>query len=116
MNIKPIKTKRDYHNALQRVEKLWNAKTNTSAGDELEVWTTLIESYENTHHPIDDPDPIELIKFRLDQMSITRDELAKLLGGKSRVSEILNGKRKLSFVMMKNLYKHLNIPAEIFFR
>jgi HTH-type transcriptional regulator / antitoxin HigA len=116
MNIRPIKTKRDHANALKRVNELWSAKPNTSDGDELDVLSTLIEAYENTHHAIEAPDPIEEIKFRLDQMNITREELAKLLGGKSRVSEVLNGKRKLSFTMMKNLHKHLNIPAASFFR
>lgn len=116
MNIKPIKTQRDYQQALQRVDILWNSKPNTPDSNELEVLATLIDSYERSHYPIDDPDPIELLKFRLDQMSLTKDELAKLLGGKSRVSEILSGKRKLSFTMMKNLHKHLNMPAEIFFR
>jgi HTH-type transcriptional regulator / antitoxin HigA len=116
MNIKPIKTKRDHTAALKRVDELWNAKANSPEGDELEVLSTLIAVYENEHTPIEAPDPIEALKFRLDQMSITREELAKLLGGKNRVSEVLNGKRKLSFAMMKNLHKHLNIPAASFFR
>lgn len=116
MNIKPIRTKHDYTNALKRIDELWNAKAGTPRGDELEILSTLIEAYENEHHAIEAPDPIEAIKFRLDQMSITREELAKLMGGKNRVSEVLNGKRKLSFAMMKNLHKHLHIPAASFFR
>lgn len=116
MNITPIRTKKDHSNALKRVDELWNAKANTPQGDELEILSTLIEAYENKHYAIDAPDPIEAVKFRLDQMSITREELAKILGGKNRVSEVLNGKRKLSFAMMKNLHKHLNIPAASFFR
>lgn len=116
MNIRPIKTKRDHARALKRVDELWNAKPNSPDGDELEVLSTLIEAYENRHHAIEAPDPIEEIKFRLDQMNITREELAKLLGGKNRVSEVLNGKRKLSYAMMKNLHKHLHIPAASFFR
>jgi len=116
MNIRPIKTKRNHVDALKRIDELWTAKPNTPEGDELEVLSTLIEAYENLHHAIEAPDPIEEIKFRLDQMNITREELAKLLGGKNRVSEVLNGKRKLSFTMMKNLHKHLNIPAASFFR
>jgi len=116
MNIRPIKTKRNHVDALKRIDELWTAKPNTPEGDELEVLSTLIEAYENLHHAIEAPDPIAEIKFRLDQMKITREELAKLLGGKNRVSEVLNGKRKLSFTMMKNLHKHLNIPAASFFR
>jgi len=116
MNIRPIRTKRDHVHALKRVDELWNARVNSPEGDELEVLSTLIEVYENDHRAIEAPDPIEALKFRLDQMSITREELAKLLGGKNRVSEVLNGKRKLSFTMMKNLHKHLNFPAAIFFR
>ncbi len=116
MNITPIRTKKDHSNALKRVDELWNAKANTPQGDELEILSTLIEAYENKHYAIDAPDPIEAVKFRLDQMSISREELAKILGGKNRVSEVLNGKRKLSFAMMKNLHKHLNIPAASFFR
>ncbi len=116
MNITPIRTKKDYSSALKRVDELWNAKANTPQGDELEILSTLIEAYENKHYAIEAPDPIEAVKFRLDQMSITREELAKILGGKNRVSEVLNGKRKLSFTMMKNLHKHLNIPEASFFR
>ena len=116
MNITPIRTKKDYANALKRVDELWNAKPNTPHGDELEILSTLLEAYENKYYAVESPDPIEAVKFRLDKMSTTREELAKLLGGKSRVSEILNGKRKLSFLMMKSLHKHLHIPAESFFR
>lgn len=113
MNIKPIKTEKDYNNALARVEELWSAKIDTEEGDELDVLITLIESYELKHYPIPPPDPIDAIKFRMEQMGMTNADMAKYLGSQSRVSEILNKKRKLTLGMIKTLYKDLKIPAEI---
>ena len=111
MNIKPIKTKRDYQAALKRIEQLWGSKENTPQGDEFEVLFTLVESYEEMHYPVPPPDPIEAIKFRLEQGEIDEKELTKILGGRSRKSEILSGKRKLSLNMIRALHKKLNIPA-----
>jgi HTH-type transcriptional regulator/antitoxin HigA len=112
MNIKPIKTKKDYNRALKRIEELWGAKENTPAGDEFEVLFTLVEAYEEKHYPIPPPHPIEAIKFRLEQKGADEKELIKILGGRSRKSEILSGRRKLSLAMIRELHDKLNIPAE----
>ncbi len=112
MNIKPIKTKKDYDKALKRIEELWGAKENTTAGDEFEILFTLVEAYEEKHYPIPPPHPIEAIRFRMEQGTIDDKELTKLLGGRSRKSEILSGKRKLSLNMIRTLHKKLKIPVE----
>lgn len=112
MNIRPIRTEADYQEALARVEQLWGSALNSPEGDELDVLATLIEAYEIEHYPILPPDPIEAIKFRMEQMGLTKSDLAKYLGSKSRVSEVLSGKRKLSLSMVKSLYKDFGIPAE----
>ncbi len=113
MNIKPIKTEQDYNNSIKRIEKLWGAKRDTFEGDELDLLVTIVESYEMKHYPIPTPNPIEAIKFRMEQMGITKAEMVKYLGSQSRVSEILNRQRKLTLKMVKSLYKGLKIPAEI---
>lgn len=113
MNIRPIKTEQDYSTALSRIEELWGAKKDTSEGDELDLLITLVESYEMKHYPIAPPDPIEAIKFRMEQMGMTKADMVQYLGSQSRVSEILNGKRNLTLGMIKSLYKGLKIPAEI---
>lgn len=112
MTIKPIKTERDYQNALKQIEKLWDAKPNTSKGDRLEVLVMLVEAYEHKHYKIEPPDAIEAIKFRMEQLGLKQSDLAKYLGGRSRASEVLNRKRKLTVDMMRSLRKHLAIPAE----
>jgi HTH-type transcriptional regulator / antitoxin HigA len=112
MTIKPIKTERDYRKALKEIENLWDAKPNTSMGDRLDVLVTLVEAYEQKHYQVDPPDPIEAIKFRMEQLDLKPSDLAKILGGRSRVSEVLNRKRKLTVEMMRSLRKHLAIPAE----
>lgn len=112
MTIKPIKTERDYQNALKQIEKLWDAKPNTAKGDRLEVLVTLVEAYEEKHYKIEPPDAIEAIKFRMEQLGLKQSDLAKYLGGRSRVSEVLNRKRKLTVDMMRSLRKHLDIPPE----
>jgi HTH-type transcriptional regulator/antitoxin HigA len=112
MKIKPIKTKTDHHRALKRIEVLWGAKENTPAGDEFEVLFTLVEAYEEKHYPIPPPHPIEAIRFRLEQKGVDEKELIKILGGRSRKSEILSGRRKLSLAMIRELHDKLNIPAE----
>src|SRR5947199_4821664 len=112
MKIKPIRTKEDYKNALERVEKLWNAKPHSPENDELEILFTLIEAYERVHYPIAPPHPIEAIKFRMDQLGLKSSDLAKYLGYKSRASEILSGKRKLTVEMMRKMYRELGVPAE----
>ena len=113
MEIRPIKTEEDYNTSVRRIEVLWGAKKDTPQGDELDLLVTLVESYEMKHYPIAPPDPIEAIKFRMEQMDMTKADLVQYLGSQSRVSEILNGKRKLTLGMIKSLYKGLKIPAEI---
>ena len=113
MEIRPIKTEEDYNTSVRRIEVLWGAKKDTPQGDELDLLVTLVESYEMKHYPIAPPDPIEAIKFRMEQMDMSKADLVQYLGSQSRVSEILNGKRKLTLGMIKSLYKGLKIPAEI---
>jgi HTH-type transcriptional regulator/antitoxin HigA len=113
MNIKPIKTEQDYQDALNRLEAIFDAKSGTSEGDELEILGLLIDDYENKHFPIDLPDPIEAIKFRMEQLGYTQNDLSKILGQKSRASEILNKKRKLSLEMIRKLNQILNIPTNV---
>ena len=112
MNIKPIKTKKDYQNALNRLEVIFDAKPNTNEGDELEILSLLIDNYEKEHDPIESPDPIEAIKFRMEQMGYKQKDLADIIGYKGRVSEILNKKRKLTLEMIRNLNEKLNIPLD----
>ena len=112
MTIAPIKTARDYERALRRIEQLMDAKQGTKDGNELDVLTTLVESYEATHHAIRPPDPIEAIKFRMDQLGMTRKDLETMLGGRGRVSEILSKKRGLSLEMIRRLHRKLRIPLE----
>lgn len=116
MTIKPIKTERDYRKALKQIEKLWDAKPHTPKGDLLEVIVTLVEAYEQKHYRIEPPDAIEAIKFRMEQLGLKQSDLARYLGGRSRVSEILNRKRKLTVDMMRSLRKHLDVPAESLLR
>lgn len=113
MTIKPIKTKKDYHQALERLEAIFDAKKGTTDGDELEVLSILIEKYEQERFPIDLPNPIEAIKFRMEQMGYNQTDLAKVIGLKSRASEVLNKKRKLSLDMIRQLHTKLNIPTNV---
>ena len=113
MDIRPIKTEKDYNNAISRIEQLWGAKKDTIEGDELDLLVTLVESYEMKHYPITPPDPVDAIKFRMEQMGMTKADMVKYLGSQSRVSEILNRKRSLTLSMIKSLYKGLKIPPEI---
>lgn len=112
MTIKPIKTANDYRKALKEIEKLWDAKPNTPAGDRLDVLATLVEAYERAHYEVLPPDPVEAIKFRMEQMGLKASDLGKILGGRNRASEVLNKKRNLTVEMMRSLRKHLSIPAE----
>lgn len=112
MNIFPITSKRDYERALTRIEDLMDAKPGTRTGDELDILTTLVEAYEAKHHAIGPPDPIEAIKFRMDQLGMTRKDLEAVLGGRGRVSEVLSGKRGLSLHMIRRLHRRLRIPLE----
>ncbi|MFZ1806295.1 MAG: helix-turn-helix domain-containing protein [Cyclobacteriaceae bacterium] len=113
MNLRPIKTKKDYQNALERLEVIFDAKKGTKEGDELEIWGILIDQYENDNFPIELPDPIEAIKFRMEQLGYNQTDLARVVGLKSRASEILSGKRKLSLDMIRQLHEKLNIPTDV---
>jgi HTH-type transcriptional regulator / antitoxin HigA len=113
MEIRPIKTENDYNLAIQRIEKLWGANKNSPNGDELDLLTTIVEAYEIKHFPILPPDPVDAIIFRMEQMNMTKSDMAKYIGSQSRVSEILGRKRQLTLKMVKSLYKGLKIPAEI---
>lgn len=113
MTLRPIKNKKDYQAAIQRLEKLFDARPGSPAGDELEVLGILIDNYEKTHCPIDLPDPIEAIKFRMEQLGYSQSDLAEVVGLKSRASEILSRKRKLTLEMIRNLHNTLNIPTDV---
>ena len=113
MNIKPIKTQKDYELAMLRLDTLFDAKKGTAKGDELEVLSLLIDKYENDNFPIELPDPIEAIKFRMEQLGLTQNDLAEVVGQKSRASEILNRKRKLSLEMIRQLHSSWRIPTEV---
>jgi HTH-type transcriptional regulator/antitoxin HigA len=110
---KPIKTKKDYEQALDRLELIFDAKKGTEKGDELEILGILIDNYENEKFPIGFPDPVEAIKFRMEQLGYNQTDLANVVGLKSRASEILNRKRKLSLEMIRQIHNSLNIPTEV---
>ena len=114
--MKPIRTKADYARALVEVERLWGAKSGTRDGDRLDILATLIDVYETEHYPIDRPDPVEAIKFRMEQLGLTRKDLEPLIGTRTRVSEVLNRKRSLSIGMIRRLHEHLGISAEVLIR
>ena len=111
--MKPIKTETEYQQALQRLEVIFDARPGTSEGDELEILGILIDQYEQLHFPIDLPDPVEAIKFRMEQLNYNQNDLARILGLKSRASEILNRKRKLSLEMIRRLHEILHIPTDV---
>lgn len=113
MNIKPIKSEEDYQNAMKRLESIFDAPLNTPEGDEVEILGMLIDNYEKLYFPIDLPDPIEAIKFRMEQLNYTNQDLAQIIGLKSRVSEVLNKKRKLSINMIRKLHDVLSIPTDV---
>ncbi len=111
--IRPIRTDADYEAALAEVERLWGAKSGTPKGDRLDVLATLIEAYEDRYFPIDPPDPIEAIKFRMEQQGLTRRDLEVLIGTRSRITEVLSRKRGLSIAMIRRLHEKLGISAEV---
>lgn len=115
-DLKPIRNEKDYEQALSELEELWGAKTGTPKGDRLDILATLIEAYEAEHYPMDPPDPIEAIKFRMEQQGLTRKDLEKVLGTRTRVSEVLNRKRGLSINMIRALHEKLGISAEVLIR
>ena len=114
--LKPIRTKADYEKALAEVERLWGAKSGTPKGDRLDILATLIDAYEAEHYPMDPPDPIEAIKFRMEQEGLTRKDLEPLIGTRTRVAEVLNRKRSLSIGMIRRLHERLGISADVLIR
>jgi HTH-type transcriptional regulator/antitoxin HigA len=116
MNIKPIRTKADYRAALKDVDTLMGAKVNTAEGERLDVLVTLIEAYERKHFPLELPDPVEAIKFQMDQKGLTPKDLEPMIGRLNRVYEILNHKRPLTLKMIWKLHRGLDIPAESLIR
>ena len=113
MKLKPIKNENDYNQALERLEKIFDAKPGTKEGDELEILGILIDNFEKENFPIELPDPIEAIKFRMEQLDYSQNDLAEVIGLKSRASEILNKRRKLSLDMIRKLTEKLHIPSEV---
>ncbi len=114
--VKPIRTGRDHAAALKEVARLWGSRTGTPEGDRLDVLATLVDAYEAARYSMDPPDPIEAIKFRMEQQGLTRKELANILGTRTRVSEILNRRRPLSIRMIRRLHDKLGISAEVLIR
>jgi HTH-type transcriptional regulator/antitoxin HigA len=113
MKPKVLKTEAEYEAALQRVDRLMDASIGTARAEELELWTWLVERYEEEHHPFDPPDPIEAILFRMEQQGLKQVDLIPFIGSKSKVSEVLNRKRPLSLGMVRSLSEGLGIPAEV---
>ncbi|AZV38977.1 transcriptional regulator [Komagataeibacter xylinus] len=115
-DLKPIRNEADYDAALEEVGRLWGAKNGTLNGDRLDVLATLIDAYEAKHHPIDPPDPVEAIRFRMEQQGLTRKDLEPMIGPRNRVADVLNRKRGLSIDMIRQLHDGLGISAEVLIR
>src|ERR1700731_1563841 len=114
--LKPIRTKADYNDALVEVERLWGAKSGTPKGDRLDVLATLIDAYEARHYPMDPPEPMDALQFRMEQLGLTRKDLEPLIGTRARVAEVMNRKRSLSIDMIRPLHQHLGISADVLIR
>ena len=115
-DVKPIRTKKDYAAALAEAERLWGAKRGTASGDRLDAIATLIDTYEAEHFPIEAPDPIETIEFRMEQRGMTRKDPEPLIGARTRVAEVLNRKRSLAIGTIRRPHDVLGIPAEVLIR
>lgn len=115
-DVKPIRTEADYDAAMEEVASLWGAASGTPEGDRLDVLATLIDAYEAKHHAMDAPDPIEAIKFRMEQQGMTRKDLEDIIGTRTRIAEVLNRKRSLSIGMIRRLHDRLGISAEVLIR
>src|ERR1700730_3087242 len=114
--LKPIRTKADYNDALAEVERLWGAKSGTPKGDRLHVIATMIDAYEPQAYPLDPPDPIEAIQFRMEQQGLTRKDLEPMIGTRARVAEVMSRRRHLSIDMIRRLHKQLGISSEVLIR
>ena len=113
MEIKPIRTRKDYETAMKEIDRLFNAVPGTREGDRLDVLVTLVERYEEKHHRISPPSPIEAIRYYMESRGLTRSDMEQYIGSRARVSEVLNRKRPLTMEMIRNLHKGLGIPAEV---
>ena len=114
--LKPLRTEADYKAAIVEIEALWGAPAGTPKGDRLDILATLVDVYENEHYPMDPPDPIEAIVFRMEQQGLTRKDLEGILGSRTRVAEVLNRRRGLSINMIRRLHDTLGISAEVLIR
>ncbi|HEY5048038.1 MAG TPA: helix-turn-helix domain-containing protein [Rhizomicrobium sp.] len=115
-NLRPIRTGSDYEGSIREIERLWGARRGTPEGDRLDILATLVDAWEAAHYPMDPPDPVEAIKFRMEQQGLTRKDLEALIGTRTRVAEVLNRKRSLSIAMIRRLHARLGIPAEVLIR
>jgi HTH-type transcriptional regulator / antitoxin HigA len=116
MDLRPIRTQTDYDAALAEVERLWGAPLGTPEGDRLDILATLIDAYESEHFPMDPPDPIDAIRFRMEQQGLRRKDLESLIGTRTRIAEVLNRRRSLSISMIRRLHERLGISAEVLIR
>lgn len=115
-DVKPIRTEQDYRIALAEIEKLWGSASGTAKGDRLDVLATLVDVYESEHFPMDPPDPVAAIKFRMEQQGLKRKDLEGIIGTRGRIAEVLDRKRGLSIAMIRKLHAELGIPAEVLIR
>ena len=115
-DVKPIRSDADHAAALVEMKRLWGSRSGTAAGDRLDILATLVDAYESKNHPIDPPDPIEAIKFRMEQQGLTRKDLEGIIGTRTRIAEVLNRRRPLSIGMIRRLHAGLGIPADILIR
>ena len=116
MEIKPIRNERDYGRVIKEIDTLMDAKANSAAGDRLDVLVTLAEAWEEKHHAIEAPDPVEAIEFAMEQRGLSRRDLEEFIGSRARVAEVLNHKRRLTLPMIRKLHKGLGIPADVLIR
>ena len=115
-DVKPIRSLRDHENALAEMQALWGSASGTAKGDHLDVLATLVDAYENQNFPFDPPDPVEAIKFRMEQQGLKRKDLEGIIGTRARIAEVLDRKRGLSIAMIRRLHEALDIPAEVLIR
>ena len=113
MKIRPIKTEQQYFQALEKLEEIFDAKENTPEGDEAEILSLLIDTFENEHYQIEAPDPIEAIRIRMEEMDLKQKDMVEIIGSKSKTSEVLNRKKRLTLDMIRNLQKKLNLSASV---
>lgn len=113
MEIKPIRSESDHHEALLEIERLWGSPPGTAEGDRLDILLALVETWENRHHPIDLPDPIDAIRFRLEQQGLDTKALVGVIGSRSRVFEVMNRQRNLTLPMIRALHERFGIPADV---